>query len=341
MENFTLKKIIDNMKVTIVVPVYNAEKYIKRCVGSIINQSYTELEIILVNDGSTDDSHLICESLAKEDSRIIVVNQHNTGPAKARNAGIKLAKGDYIGFVDADDEIKVNYFESLVNAAKITKADVVISDIIIENGFGHISILKNSLPKNIIILQHDIKKMILQNYYGGELGNIPSLSNKLYKCSFIDKNNLLIDETRVRAEDYWFNFYAFCKADNCVALDYAGYVYKVSNIGSVMKTFRENQFENFLRTRNELLKNNRDLNININYAIWDSEFINNTNEFILMAIRNNRLDVVKKILKEEEFRKAMKNFEPLKTHTKLIKILINYKFNFSAYIVYYSWSKKI
>lgn len=100
--------------VTVIVPVYNSEKYLERCLDSVINQTYKDLEIILVNDGSTDRSSIICERFSQLDDRIIIVNKENGGQASARNRGLEIAKGDFIGFVDSDDWIELEMYEKLV-----------------------------------------------------------------------------------------------------------------------------------------------------------------------------------------------------------------------------------
>ena len=106
-----------NIKVSIIVPVYNTEKYICKCLESLIAQTLKEIEIICVNDGSTDNSLKILNYYQNKDLRIKIVNQKNSGPGKSRNTGIKIAKGDFIGFVDGDDWVDKNYFEKLYNAA--------------------------------------------------------------------------------------------------------------------------------------------------------------------------------------------------------------------------------
>lgn len=110
--------------ISVVVPIYNVEEYLEECINSIINQSYKELEIILVNDGSTDNSGRICENFKKKDDRIICIHQENAGLSEARNAGIDIFKGDYICFVDSDDWIDSIMIELLFNACTQSKASI-------------------------------------------------------------------------------------------------------------------------------------------------------------------------------------------------------------------------
>lgn len=114
--------------ISIIVPVYNVKENLKRCIESIIRQTYKNLEIILVDDGSTDGSEIICDDFAKVDRRIIVVHQKNHGPSYARNAGLKIAKGKYIGFVDGDDYIDYRMYEVLYDNLKKYNAQISICD---------------------------------------------------------------------------------------------------------------------------------------------------------------------------------------------------------------------
>lgn len=109
--------------ISVVVPVYNAQLYLPECLDSIINQSYKHLEIILVNDGSTDDSLDICNQYAQKDKRVTVINQQNKGVVLARKQGIKNAHGEYLSFIDADDYIAQEYFETMLN-------NIGISDVV-------------------------------------------------------------------------------------------------------------------------------------------------------------------------------------------------------------------
>lgn len=113
-------------KVSLIVPVYNIEKYLERCVNSILEQDYDNLEIILVNDGSLDNSLKICKKYEQKDSRIIVIDKKNGGVSSARNEGLKIATGDYIGFIDSDDWIDKNTISSLMNVLKKENYDILI-----------------------------------------------------------------------------------------------------------------------------------------------------------------------------------------------------------------------
>lgn len=126
--------------ISIIVPVYNAEKHLEKCLNSILNQTFTDFELILINDGSTDKSNIICENFAEKDSRISLINQENKGISSARNLGIKLAKKPYLAFIDADDWIETIYLEVLYNLIITHNADISICN--------HIVAYKNEIKKD-------------------------------------------------------------------------------------------------------------------------------------------------------------------------------------------------
>lgn len=115
-------------KISVILPVYNAEKYLKKCLDSIVNQSLKDIEIICVNDGSNDGSLEIMNEYAKKDDRIFLINQENEGPSVARNAALAVATGEFIGFVDADDWIEPSMFETLYNKAREDNSEIVFCD---------------------------------------------------------------------------------------------------------------------------------------------------------------------------------------------------------------------
>lgn len=124
--------------VSVIIPVYNVERYLKKCIDSILNQTYKNLEIILVDDGSTDCSSKICDEYAKNDTRILVIHKVNGGQSEARNIGISESKGEYIFFVDSDDYIEYNAIETMLEIAENKNVDMVIADIYSVNEKGEI-----------------------------------------------------------------------------------------------------------------------------------------------------------------------------------------------------------
>ena len=118
------------MEVSVIIPVYNSKNYLNKCIESLINQTFNDIEFIFVNDGSTDNSLSILEQYSKKDSRIKIINQKNQGISQARNRGMKEAKGRYIGFIDSDDWVDLDFYQKLYSSIIETNADIAVSSII-------------------------------------------------------------------------------------------------------------------------------------------------------------------------------------------------------------------
>lgn len=194
------------MKVSIIVPVYNSEHTLKRCINSIIKQTYSDLEVILVNDGSTDRSLEICNEYQTMDNRVIVLSERNGGPGTAKNYGLKVATGDYVCFVDSDDKLMLNAVDLLLHAIISEKADLAIS--------GYKEIFVNSsrkenvkIPNFEVKTREDVKKMYPQLY---KADFISAPWAKMYSMEIIREHDIWFDEV-MRCEDIPFNikYYQF------------------------------------------------------------------------------------------------------------------------------------
>ena len=243
-----------NPLVSIIVPVYNAQKGLSRCLESICSQTYQELEIIVLNDGSTDDSLAICEQFRAKDPRLVVVDKENEGVSRTRNAGLALAQGDYIQFADSDDVLDPDYTQNLVQAALQHSADLVIAPywmVIPSNSSktGHaLETLQESLgiepeaPKTEVhkygflpqgvYSREDYARRLMQQpasfYYG-------VLWNKLYRREIIAENQLGFAPDVHWAEDLLFNMGYLEHAEVFVSIPDAGYHY-IQNPKSICHT---------------------------------------------------------------------------------------------------------
>ena len=243
-----------NPLVSIIVPVYNAQKGLSRCLESICSQTYQELEIIVLNDGSTDDSLAICEQFRAKDPRLVVVDKENEGVSRTRNAGLALAQGDYIQFADSDDVLDPDYTQKLVQAALQHSADLVIAPywmVIPSNSSktGHaLETLQESLgiepeaPKievhkygflpQGVYSREDYARRLMQQpasfYYG-------VLWNKLYRREIIAENQLGFAPDVHWAEDLLFNMGYLEHAEVFVSIPDAGYHY-IQNPKSICHT---------------------------------------------------------------------------------------------------------
>lgn len=178
----------DSYMISVIVPIYNIEEYISECIESIVGQTYSNLQIILVDDGSIDLSGQICDTYAMQDERIQVIHQANTGLVSARKAGLKAAEGDYIGFVDGDDYIEPDFYERLLSFILEDEADFVHTGYIYEK--HNVSIKRCQFEARIYELDKDTATNIINEYVLGrsEERHITfSIWSKLYRSEFIKK----------------------------------------------------------------------------------------------------------------------------------------------------------
>ena len=187
--------------ITVIVPVYNVEKYLPRCVDSIINQTYKNLEIILVDDGSTDSSPAICDGYAKKDSRVNVIHKQNGGASSARNAALDIASGDYIGFVDSDDYINHDMYASLLNSIVASVSDMAICESeYVVNGVSDFTAFNVGLDCDEISARDFMREVINVNQ------TMTVLWNKIYK-NFVWDDIRFPDYKVYEDEAIWLSVY--------------------------------------------------------------------------------------------------------------------------------------
>ncbi|WP_343288421.1 glycosyltransferase family 2 protein [Turicibacter bilis] len=218
------------IKVSVVMPVYNAQKYLKRSIESILNQTLKEIELILVNDGSRDRSIDICREYEQKDSRIIVVDKKNEGACIARNTGIHLAKGEYLQLVDADDYCELNMLEEQYELAKSTNAEVVMCglkyDISLKN--GEVLYEEDHYQNAVLTGKQEIKE-VMMDIINNMLFNYTH--NKLYNLNFLKENNLQFTEWLPIDQDTNFNIDVFKQLNHLTLTTKSYYHY--------IKTFEE------------------------------------------------------------------------------------------------------
>lgn len=194
------------MKVSVIIPVFNVEKYLSQCIDSVLNQSYSDLEIILVNDGSTDGSKAICDEYVLRDKRVQVIHQPNAGVSVARNTGINVATGDYITFVDSDDWIDVETYQYFIESAKKNNfPDVLMCDFI-NSSEVQTTPISSHLPSDYYNKERIINKIYPSLLVTEDFGRIPIVSACICwfrKSLFIDQA-IRFDETLHFSEDYLF-----------------------------------------------------------------------------------------------------------------------------------------
>lgn len=214
-------------KLSIIVPIYNKEQYIRKCIDSIREQTYKDIEIILVDDGSTDQSGAICNEIVEKDSRIRYIYQQNGGQTIARENGLKEASSEYITYIDADDWIESVYIETLMRPINENKeTELVVSGLVFENA-GNSKIQKNNVHEGKYYaddLQLVKRNVIYCEETDGQ-GISHSMSGKILKKNLLEEALSHIDHRITLWEDGIAIFYYMCKVQSMYVLDYAGYHY--------------------------------------------------------------------------------------------------------------------
>lgn len=319
-------------KVSIVIPIYNVEKYLRSCIDSIIGQSFQDFELILVNDGSIDSSLEICREYEQRDKRIKVINKNNGGVSSAKNAGLSIAKGKYISFIDSDDCINEEYFNIFINQAEGNNCEVVVSGYkIVPNNIEIIPSYKlNTVLKGI--------DFILSSNNIHSKNELCFMWRYFYKLELIRKNKIFFNEKVYIGEDVIFNLEVLVNCQRVMAISDILYYYTITNANSLMRnTFKPNlesslvkQYEKriYLSNKFNLISNKQYRNDMANY------YINSIYGMLINNLKNNKNEnlgkEIKRISDEEMFRASVRNLG------------LRYKCcNFKEYIFYLALKFKI
>lgn len=298
-----------NPKISIIVPVYNAENYIAKCVESILNQTYKNLEIILINDGSIDSSLDICNKFKKIDSRVIVINQENEGTSSARNKGLKVATGDYIGFVDGDDTIESKMYEILMSTILEHNLKVVECDFIKSTSYEKPNY--NNLDTEIQNIDQAISRIEKPGFY--------NVWTKLFESGLL--RNIQFAHGKVH-QDALFVSEIYKKIKRLGYINLPLYIYTSDNESITRTNYNQKKVEGIeviLKTNQNLLRlanntKNKDIlnNLLIKYLTYN----------YIELFNNPDLD------KDKYYRKKIRkliqdksNLKNVNAHTKLIKML--------------------
>ncbi len=301
------------IKVSVVVPVYKSEKSIDKCIKSIINQTITDIEIILIDDGSPDNSGKICDEYALKDERIKVIHKSNGGVSSARNRGIEEASGEYIVFVDSDDWVEKEYIETLLeikekyaDSESICSYKVITSDN--ETDFSTISFSDN-----------EEVSVIPFNKYMELIVHILAQSpwNKLFKRSVINESKIRFDESISLGEDIIFclDYYNKCGKSNIVCVNQALYNYTM--FGN--ETLSNKYYPDLVQIDERIHSKIKDFIISHNADKYQIEIYNNNRFFSYISVLDNtykkanlsskseKRNTNNKILRSPEFKEALKN----------------------------------
>lgn len=262
------------IKVSVIVPVFNTEKYLEKCLNSLINQTLQDIEIICVNDGSTDKSADIIKKFTNKDSRFKLINQENKKQGAARNTGMKIAKGEYIGFVDSDDWVDLEYYEKLYNAAKRHNFDIALGT--------NVRVKKNINKKRLNITKEKEYTSIQEKFDVNIQWKNPCPTNKIYKRDLFLKHNITWPEG-VYCEDRIFTLKAVYFANGIVSVPNVNYYY----FNNPNSTVNKHKIKHFKKLRTDKNNANKEILFFLkehNADIRDKNFWAVTKEFKVLGI---------------------------------------------------------
>lgn len=216
-------------KISVIIPVYNTEKFLKQCLGSVVNQTYKNLEILIVDDGSPDKSDAVYKQFALQDNRIKIIKQKNAGISAARNTGLKFASGQWVHFIDSDDYLDIDYYEKMMNAVYDVNPDIIAGGVISQN-----SELYNIQYKTTCVLFTKTEKFLVTK----ALKNC-TVWRYVFKRDFLQKNNLKFTVGKI-FEDILFIPNAILMANCVVTVPNANYHYVFNKDSLLNKKYTKN-----------------------------------------------------------------------------------------------------
>lgn len=322
--------------VSVIIPVYNVEKYLPKCLDSVINQTYTQLEIICVNDGSPDNSAAVLQEYADKDKRIRVVNQQNQGLSGARNTGILEATGEYTVFLDSDDWMDTDAVEAAVKNAQMNGTDCVMWGYVRE--FADKSAEKKIFASDLVFDEAQTRQLHrrLAGLTGDELASpentdaLVTAWGKLYRTDIIKENALSFVDTKIiGTEDLLFNMHYFGFVRTCSFINKPFNHYRKDNDASLTRSYKSQLFsqwsELYRRIRAYISENSlgEEFNKALDNRICLSMIGLGLNELCNKESAKTRIGNIKKILSSEQYVKAYKglDFRFFPIHWKLFFFL--------------------
>lgn len=320
-----------NVKISVIIPVYNAEKYLRETLQSIKKQSFTDFELIAINDGSTDNSLTILNEFKGIINNYKIVTIDNSGVSKARNIGINISNGEYVCFVDADDILNQHYLEFLIQPIFSKNADLSYCNY--TTFYNKCIFNSNSNDCNFNHIKKDSSIQVFDYVMSQGLGTSPW--NKLYRLEYLKKYNIMFNENSSYGEDMFFNWKIFLVSNTIYNVDLPLYGYRQNIKGATMK-YHDKLFEHYMYELNDVIVFARDNNI-LNDELYESVNINMLKRFNSIFRMNcrrkdgikNGHNYIKKILKDERVNTALKLYDGINenvfnnTDKKIIKLMKN------------------
>lgn len=295
-------------QVSVIVPVYKVEQTLSRCVDSILDQTFQDFELILIDDGSPDNCGSICDVYATQDNRVKVIHKENGGVSTARNFGISVSRGDFLCFIDSDDDVDSSFLSSMIRLYE-KDVDLVVCGYNWVKDDNIINYIKFSENKYDFLCRDDIFEL-------KEKIMISAPWCKLFKADIIKKNNILFDETLSLGEDIVFNFSYLNFANDITIVNECLYNYRVDNEASLLRKYRKDLLDNTIKMNSALYDiiitwdlSERNLQMFYDSVYWGLDdvlvntFSKNNKDNFFSKLKYNR-----SLLKSKEFKSAVKAY---------------------------------
>lgn len=336
-------------KVSVIVPIYNVEKYLRQCLESLKKQTYLNLEIIMVDDGSTDSSGIICDEFIEEDKRFIVLHKNNSGLSAAREAGMKKVSGDYVMFVDGDDWLELDTIRKCVlEIEQDDRIGCVLFSYAKEVKGATISM--HVMDESLELYDKEVEFKIYRRLFGlskdelshpERMENIVSCCMKLYRVEYARKGKYFDTKWVGSCEDGLFNMYALQGCKGVVYIDEALYHYRKIE-GTLTSTYRPKLIKQWDNLFDEMLKVIKEYELGDDYLeALDNRIALSITAIGLNELRNpdhgsiGHIKVIRQYLSEERYQKACKNLacRQLPIVWQVLMLSCKYKISFFVYII--------
>lgn len=305
--------------ISVVIPVYNVEKYLSECLDSVVNQTYKNLQIILVDDGSTDSSGKICDEYAEKDNRITVVHQKNAGAGAAKNTGLELIDGDYFSIIDSDDYIELDMYEKMVNSLEKYNSDIaqcLFRNVFVNDSFDRKYKIKGNYPKILTS-----KKFLSELLYDWKYA---IFANKVFKTSLLKDIRFPVGR---KIDDEFFTYKLICNSKKIVNIEDVLYSYRMRKTSVMNENDSDrliyDRIDCFVERYNYIKKVYPSLERKYLLKLYDGLLyfktqLNNTEkiESIISKIETPKITKVEQFLEVMRFKKLVNDFDDESKSTK-------------------------
>ncbi len=304
------------MEISIIVPVYNVEDKLERCINSILSQTFQDFELLLIDDGSTDNSPKICDEFAEKDQRVKAFHINDIGVSATRNLGLDKAKGKYIGFVDSDDYISDDYFYNLYTAAEKESAEITMCGFALICGSKQ-GVMLHGFDNSAVLCGEQVKSKLYKNIIENNTIGYFSLWNKLFLREFIEKNKLRLNEQMSFGEDMCFVLDCIKYCNKMCFINTTGYFYEQSAEG-LFSRYRKSMLRDALYCYEKTINDIGD------YNVVDTEYIQLTIKYWGYVLRHLQGVIKNEKNKRKELLTVLKNETVQEILKKIASLDVNF-----------------